>query len=76
MYAIRSYYAFFEPLGMNAFGEQVEAGQSQEVEESVPGPILCPVFRGRAPFLAAMAVITSYSIHYTKLYEALVAEFL
>ena len=59
MYAIRSYYASFRPLAGPRRGM---------VLQTVGTPILWAGFTAGVIVLL-LVVITSYSIHYTKLYE-------
>ena len=65
MYAIRSYYV--QILGIDVGGTGIKAG----VVETTTGELVCERVRIETPRPATPdTVITSYSIHYTKLYDA------
>ena len=65
MYAIRSYYVVV--IGSERI-DQVEV-VGLHLFDAMPGPVAVGHHRGELRLVITRIVITSYSIHYTKLYE-------
>ena len=71
MYAIRSYYVYSKKRRMPDYLKAVVVVPDRTISTAKSRTILPKVYKKEEAVYSLSSVITSYSIHYTKLYESI-----